>query len=213
MDETLLDIEKLYCERDDRVLFESLNFSVKAGEIWRIEGPNGTGKTTLLRILCGLLSHYEGQIRFRGQVIQSVRPLFRANTLYLGHKPGVKASLTAEENLAFLCQVDGSQEQQAIREALAKVGLKGFEDVAAQSLSAGQQRRIALARLYLQQQPLWILDEPFTAIDVHGVAQLEARLEEHAMRGGAVIVTTHHDLKLKSNRLKRLILGGGAQSE
>lgn len=210
MDEALLEIEKLYCERDDRVLFESLNFAVKPGEIWRIEGPNGSGKTTLIRILCGLLSHYEGLIRFQGQAIQTVRPLFRANTLFLGHKPGVKASLTAEENLGFLCQIDVGNQRQQIRQALAKVGLKGFEDVPAQSLSAGQQRRIALARLYIQQQPLWILDEPFTAIDVHGVAQLEARLEEHALRGGAVIVTTHHDLKLQTDRLKRLTLGGAS---
>lgn len=189
--ETLLGGLGLWCERDDRVLFSELDFAWQAGQIVRISGPNGSGKSSLIRILLGLSASYEGELFFKGQSMAKGVYEFREQLLYLGHQVGVKTSLTPEENLSWLCP-DATQDE--IYAALAKVGLRGFEDVLAQGLSAGQQRRVALARLYLQAKPIWILDEPFTAIDKDGVAQLEARIIEHAQNGGLVVLTTHHQL-------------------
>lgn len=194
MSEALLKVENLFCERDDRVLFEALSFEVGTGEIIQIEGANGSGKTTLLRILGGLSRNYEGEILWRGQPLARVRERFHGELLYFGHQPGVKALLTAEENLRWYCALHPLLDASGIPRALEQVGLKGFTDVPAHTLSAGQQRRISLARLYLSQAPLWILDEPFTAIDKRGVAAKEALIERHVARGGAVVLTTHQDL-------------------
>ena len=187
----LLSGQGLWCERDDRLLFSQLDFAWNAGQIVRISGPNGAGKSSLIRILLGLSASYEGELFFNGQPMAKGRYEFRDQLLYLGHQVGIKASLTPEENLRWLCP-DAAKE--AIYSALEQVGLRGFEDVLSQGLSAGQQRRVALARLYLQNKAIWILDEPFTAIDKDGVAQLEARIIEHAQNGGLVILTTHHQL-------------------
>ncbi|MFY0640326.1 MAG: cytochrome c biogenesis heme-transporting ATPase CcmA [Bermanella sp.] len=189
------------CERDDRVLFEQLDFDWQTGQIVRISGPNGAGKSTLIRIILGLGASFEGDLYFKGESMQRARYDFRSELLYLGHQVGIKTSLTPEENLNWLCP---QASQTAIFEALEKVGLHGFEDVLAQGLSAGQQRRVALARLYLEEKPIWILDEPFTAIDKDGVAQLEQRIIEHAKSGGFVVLTTHHQLDFD---VDELILG------
>ncbi len=194
MSEPLLEVSQLYCERDDRVLFSNLAFTLTTGEIVQIEGQNGSGKTTLLRILSGLSRNYEGEIRWRGQPVEEVRELFCRDMLYFGHQAGVKAMLTPEENLRWYAALQPSLDADAITTALARVGLRGYEDVPCHSLSAGQNRRVSLARLYLSRAPLWILDEPFTAIDKQGVAAKEQLLLEHADRGGSVILTTHHEL-------------------
>lgn len=194
MSEPLLEVSQLYCERDDRVLFSNLAFTLTTGEIVQIEGQNGSGKTTLLRILSGLSRNYEGEIRWRGQPVEEVRELFCRDMLYFGHQAGVKAMLTPEENLRWYAALQPSLDADAITTALARVGLRGYEDVPCHSLSAGQNRRVSLARLYLSLAPLWILDEPFTAIDKQGVAAKEQLLLEHADRGGSVILTTHHEL-------------------
>lgn len=187
----LLSGRGLYCERDDRVLFDGLSFDWHPGQIVRISGVNGSGKSTLIRILLGLSASYEGELQFAGQPMKQAVYDFRSALLYLGHQVGIKTSLTPEENLNWLCPQASRRE---VYQALEKVGLKGFEDVLAQSLSAGQQRRVALARLYLDTKQIWILDEPFTAIDKDGVAQLERRIIEHAQSGGLVVLTTHHQL-------------------
>ncbi len=187
----LLSGRDLLCERDDRVLFAGLSFDWHKGQIVRISGPNGAGKSSLIRILLGLSASYEGDLFFNGLPMKAAAYDFRSELLYLGHQVGIKTSLTPEENLNWLCP---KASQAEVYKALESVGLKGFEDVLAQGLSAGQQRRVALARLYLESKKIWILDEPFTAIDKEGVAQLEQRIIEHAQAGGLVILTTHHQL-------------------
>lgn len=186
----LLRAEGLTAQRDERVLFRGLSVSVAAGEVLRVEGPNGAGKTTLLRILCGLDQDCEGRVTWP-RAAAAGRP-WREDLLWLGHLPGLKPTLTAEENLAWLCALRGRAPRLPLREALARVGLSGFEDLPAGALSAGQKRRVALARLHLEDAPLWILDEPFTAIDRAGVEALEQLLAAHAQAGGAVVFTTHH---------------------
>ncbi|KPQ24546.1 MAG: heme ABC exporter, ATP-binding protein CcmA [Halomonas sp. HL-48] len=192
-----LEGRQLACERDDRWLFEGLNIDVKGGDIWRVDGPNGSGKTTLLKILAGQLADYSGTLRWQGKPLHRARAHFAANLLYLGHAPGVSAGLTPLENLAWYQSLHGERGSEAQREAaLATMGLEGLEDVPAGRLSAGQQRRVALARLSLTPRAVWILDEPFTAIDHAGVAALETQIAAHAQAGGAVVMTTHHTLNI-----------------
>lgn len=199
MSEILLQGVDLCCERGSRVLFESLNIEVCAGEVLQIEGANGSGKTTLLRVLTGLSEAVEGEVRWRGQPIRRVRESYHLEMHYLGHAAGIKEALTARENLRWHAALQGvaiSDQAGAskVDEALAKVGLRGYEDVPCYTLSAGQQRRVNLARLYLLPAKLWVLDEPFTAIDKKGVAAIEALLTHRAQQGGAVILTTHQAL-------------------
>jgi heme exporter protein A len=205
LSDPLLKVEQLYCERDDRILFEDLGFSLSAGEVVQIEGQNGSGKTTLLRILAGLSRNYEGTIFWKGEPISDVVEDFRQSLLYFGHQPGVKAVLTPLENLAWYAAMHPTIDRRQVTEALAQVGLQGYEDVPCHMLSAGQNRRVSLARLYLSSAPLWILDEPFTAIDKRGVAAKEALIAQHAERGGSVILTTHHELAM-GDRVRRVNL-------
>ena len=203
----LLETVDLSCERDDRLLIDRLNFSVHPGDIYQIEGPNGSGKTTLLRVLCGLSTRYTGDLLWQDQSIRDAQVEFLSSLLYIGHQPGIKSTLTPRENLQWHASVKGQKAGVNIESALATVGLYGFEDAPCYSLSAGQQRRVSLARLFLNDCPLWILDEPFTAIDKNGVAELEGWIENHAANGGAVIITTHHELSLEHDH-KRVTLGG-----
>jgi heme exporter protein A len=205
----LLQTIELCCERDERRLIEKLNLSVEPAHIYQIEGPNGSGKTTLLRVLCGLSSHYEGQIRWQGELVSKVRESYLSQLLYIGHSSGVKAVLTPRENLQWHAAVKGCKNgdaHQSIEYALDRVGLFGYEDVPCFTLSAGQQRRVGLARLFLSPCRLWVLDEPFTAIDKQGVAELESWISEFAGDGGSVILTTHHELKI-DHRIERIRLG------
>ncbi|WP_241486153.1 cytochrome c biogenesis heme-transporting ATPase CcmA [Pseudomonas deceptionensis] len=176
------------------MLFENLELRLASGDMLQISGPNGSGKTSLLRLLAGLMQPTAGEVRLNGQALSSQRHELTTNLLWIGHAAGIKDLLTAEENLSWLCALHRPSTREAIWSALAAVGLKGFEDVPCHTLSAGQQRRVALARLYLDSPPLWILDEPFTALDKQGVAQLEEHLAGHCERGGMVVLTTHHTL-------------------
>ena len=204
----LLQVNNLSCVREDRTLFEHLSFTVSPGDLVQIEGPNGVGKTSLLRLLTGLSQPFSGEVLWNGENIRACRDEYHASLLYLGHQPGVKAALTPFENLTFYQQLHHSaQTESDLWQTLARVGLAGFEDNPTGQLSAGQQRRVALARLWLCNQPsLWILDEPFTAIDKQGVKVLEQLFLAHADRGGMVILTTHQDLTLMQGRLKTLSL-------
>lgn len=207
MSEPLLQAVNLECERDGRILFRNLSFAIVPGALIRVEGPNGSGKTTLLRILAGLNDSYSGGLLWRGHDRHRYREEFLRNMLYLGHRPGIKPLLTPMENLRALMAGRRSLPDKVLWQALEGTGLDGFQTVPCRNLSAGQQRRVALARLLVADEPLWILDEVFTAIDIHGVAALERLLVERVENGGAVIVTTHHDLRLPS--MRRVTLGGG----
>lgn len=202
-----LKLDTLSCERDSRLLFEHLSLDLSSGSMLQVMGPNGSGKTSLLRILAGLMPPSEGAVRLESNSGSSVMPLNQM-LLWMGYATGIKMLLTAEENLSWLCSLHQQpQSQSQIWQALAAVGLRGFEDVPCYSLSAGQQRRVALARLYLNPPPLWILDEPFTALDPQGVTQLEQHLVRHCEVGGLVILTTHHTLTLTPARFTTLALG------
>lgn len=182
----LVTVEALYCERDERVLFSALSFTVAPGTAVQLRGPNGAGKTTLLRILAGLHRDYEGRVACPREALA-----------YLGHRPALSGVLTAAQNLAhYLSLTAQGTPLAAISDALAEVGLAGFEDVPCQALSAGQQRRVSLARLPLlgDRAALWLLDEPFTALDDEGIALVSGLMAKQQARGGAVVFTTHQPL-------------------
>ncbi|WP_129991738.1 cytochrome c biogenesis heme-transporting ATPase CcmA [Rahnella sp. CFA14(1/10)] len=201
----------LSCVRDERTLFSGLSFTIEPGDMVQIEGRNGAGKTSLLRILAGLSSPDAGEVRWQGVSTRRQRDIFHQQLLYLGHQPGVKSVLTAFENLAFYLSVNGptvkgNASAEAIYQALENVGLLGYEDVTVAQMSAGQQRRVALARLWLSDASLWILDEPLTAIDKQGVATLITLFEQHAQQGGMVLLTTHQDLEGVNRHVRKLRL-------
>ncbi len=183
--EPLLAVHDLCLERGGRELFRDLSFEVRPGHLVQVDGPNGAGKTSLLRILAGLSRYgFEGRVERHSLL------------LYLGHQSAVKALLTPRENLAWHVAGESAYGDTEIEDALNKVGLYGYEDVPSHALSAGQHRRVNLARLYLSRSALWLLDEPFTAIDKGGVAELEKLLVEHVQRGGAVVMTSHQPLRV-----------------
>lgn len=197
----------LACERDWRMLFEHLELQVAAGDMLQISGPNGSGKTSLLRLLAGLMQPTLGEILLNGKPLAEQGSELARNLVWIGHAAGIKDLLTPEENLTWLCALHRPASRDAIWQALEAVGLRGFEDVPCHTLSAGQQRRVALARLYLDSPPLWILDEPFTALDKQGVAQLEAHLARHCEQGGMVVLTTHHTLEHTPSGYRDINLG------
>jgi heme exporter protein A len=205
----MLEVSQLTAIRDERILFESLSFTIDSGELVQIEGRNGTGKTTLLRIVTGLGDRDNGEIFWNGENIESNRDAYHEDLLFLGHSTGVKRELTAYENLRFYLNVHSKApvDKETIYNALLKVGLAGREDVPVAQLSAGQQRRVALARLWLSEHKLWILDEPLTAIDKQGVKVLESLFLSHAEQGGIVVLTTHQDMFTDNPKLRKIKLG------
>jgi len=204
----LISATNLTCIREERLLFDQLNIEINAGDIVQVEGPNGSGKTSLLRILAGLSQPFEGEVFFNNQLISQSREEFHQSLLYLGHLPGVKGEMSAVENLTFNLALHGTSDSSTdIEQILAEVNLTGFEDSLASHLSAGQHRRISLARLYKSTANIWILDEPFTAIDKQGVHALEQLFKAHIKQGGCVILTTHQDLlTFEPTQIKKITL-------
>ena len=191
----MLEARELTCSKRDRTLFEGLSLVVEPGELLYLRGPNGAGKTSLLRILTGLSSPDSGAVLYNGVDISEDKSGYYQGLFYLGHKSGTNGSLSALDNLSFwLAQHNVSVPVNTLFDVLEKVGLVGLEDVPVRYLSAGQQRRVALSRLWLKPAEVWILDEPFTALDVKGVHMLETSMKEHVARGGLIITTSHQPL-------------------
>ncbi|KAA2286151.1 heme ABC exporter ATP-binding protein CcmA [Arenimonas fontis] len=184
----LLQARGLAFARNDEPVFGPLDFRLGAGEALLVQGGNGAGKTTLLRVLAGLLPAAAGEVRLQGRPVD--REHLARGSAYLGHQPGHKAELGAAENLAYSRALHGGGGPD-IAEALAEVGLAGYEDVPARRMSAGQNKRLALARLRLQSAPLWLLDEPYANLDLDGIALVNRLVQAHLGEGGAVLLTTH----------------------
>jgi heme exporter protein A len=203
----MLQTVDLECQRGERLLFTGLAVSVEAGTCLHVAGENGAGKTSLQRILCGLLAPTQGEVRWDGRDIRKLREDYWQELAYVGHLNGVKDDLTALENVRFAAALAGHPSGEDLaRHALESVGLAGFEGSQARFLSQGQRRRIALARLYLAREAkLWVLDEPFTALDVRGVAALATLIGEQLERRGIVVLTTHQDVPVPG-RVQRLEL-------
>ncbi|MDF7794110.1 cytochrome c biogenesis heme-transporting ATPase CcmA [Pseudomonas syringae] len=197
----------LACERDGRMLFENLDLHLHTGDMLQISGPNGCGKTSLLRLLCGLMQPTAGRVVLDAQPVGRGPGAPGSKLLWIGHASALKDVLTPLENLSWLSALHQPANADAIATALDAVGLAGFEDVPCHTLSAGQQRRVSLARLYLPGPPLWLLDEPFTALDRQGIEQLENHLAGHCEQGGMIVMTTHHSLSRVPAGYRDLDLG------
>ena len=192
----LLETVGLSSSRGHRILFEDLALRISAGEVVQVLGANGSGKTTLLRILCGLQPPTSGSIRFRDRDVAPGAPELRAEIQYIGHAGGVKLDLTPRENLDVAVALGARPTGTTAKEALARLEMDEFGEVPVRTLSAGQRQRVALARLLTCSSLLWVLDEPFTALDAGGVATIDAMLREHVEAGGAAIITSHHPVAL-----------------
>lgn len=187
--------ENLSCIRDDRELFTNLGFAVQAGQVLLLEGKNGSGKTSLLRIICGFREPDSGIVSWCGEEIPHSQ--YYSDMAYVGHLDGIKKELTVQENLRLSLAL-GQPGKLSIQQALEKVQLSGYEDTLIQALSAGQKRRLSLARLLITHNVLWILDEPFTSLDKQGIALIESLMAEHCAQGGMIVMTSHHDINLES---------------
>jgi heme exporter protein A len=198
-----LQVTDLSCVRDDRVLFETLCFELNSGQALLLEGENGSGKTSLLRILCGFREPDAGNILWCGNAINDSQ--YYNDMAYVGHLDGVKKELTVLENLKVSLAL-GQLGEYSIPQALAKVQLADFDDALVQTLSAGQKRRLSLARLLITHNSLWILDEPFTSLDKQGISLIESLMAEHCNKGGMIILTSHHDIALPSVDVQRILL-------
>lgn len=204
-----LSVNQLTCERGYRELFNDLNFELSPGEILHIKGENGAGKTSLLRILAGLALPVSGDIHFEGYDCGKYRSEYNEHIAFMGHKSGIKLELTPVENIHSYCELGKACSEQQIMDVLEKVGLYGFEDMFCNQLSAGQKRRVAIAQTILSQAKLWILDEPFTSLDVVGIDYFLQVIQQHVEEGGMVLLTTHQDVNLEHCTTRYLQLPSG----
>ncbi|MDD4930315.1 MAG: cytochrome c biogenesis heme-transporting ATPase CcmA [Gallionella sp.] len=203
----MLEISNLACSRGDHRLFSGLSFALHPGQIMQIQGANGSGKTSLLRTLCGFIIPDEGTISWCGENVRDMGEEYFARMMYLGHLNAIKDELSALENLLISAALSGVElkEADAIL-ALRRMGLKGRERLPAKVLSQGQQRRVALARLLVSNAKLWILDEPLAALDVKAVALIQELIAEHLTQQGMVIFTTHQPLDVAGMEMRSLSL-------
>lgn len=195
------------CVRGDRELFKDVHFSLESGSLLQVRGVNGSGKTSLLRMLCGLSIPAAGEIRWNGVCIRTENEAYFAETTYIGHLGGVKDDLTVTENLQISSALSGFEISiDEAHKALKRIGLSGREYLPVKVLSQGQRRRVALARLLVCKTKLWILDEPFVALDVAAVQMLREVLEQHLQNKGMVVMTTHQEIDIQSSSVTQLQL-------
>jgi len=204
----VLEVQQLSCERGQRRLFSELSFRVPPGTLLRVAGRNGSGKTSLLRMISGLLEPSSGSVVWKGAPARRQREEYWKDLMYVGHLNGVKDDLTVAENLRIASAIAGRAVSPAkVSDALESIGLKGVASSMARLLSQGQRRRIALARLFVSDDvPLWLLDEPFAALDAVGVAVLAGALSAHLERGHSVVMTTHQEVELGGGTMQRIDL-------
>jgi heme exporter protein A len=208
-DYLMLEATDLECVRGERTLFRALNFVLRGGELMRVAGANGSGKTSLLRIVCGLLPPEQGSVRWRGENVRSLREEFGKELVFIGHANAVKDDLTATENVSVACTLSGIDPgRDRVHEALLGMGLDGYESLPARALSQGQRRRVALARLLLcGHAPLWVLDEPFAALDAQAIERVRALISAHVARGAAVVYTSHQEARIAAASVLDINLG------
>jgi len=203
----MLTASNLGFSRGNNKLLENLSFSVNEGGLLLVSGPNGSGKTSLLRLLCGISTPDEGKISWNGRGICDLGEDYYRVMMYLGHLGGIKDDLTAIENLRISCALAGNEiDEGQAKEALERIGLMGREMLPARVLSQGQRRRVALARLLVTHTKLWILDEPLTALDVTAIDMIRQLLEHNLSRGGLVVMTTHQEIEVAAVTTQHLVL-------
>lgn len=216
----MLEAENLSCTRGDRALFSGLSIAIESGQLLHVTGRNGSGKTTLLRTFCGLTQPASGTIRWRGQSIDTIGEAYHAELAYVAHANGIQGDLTLPENLRIAACLGGQTEPAHADQALERLGLAAYRAFPAKILSEGQKRRLALARLFLDDKPLWVLDEPFSALDTESIEIVTALILEHVQSGGLVVLTSHLELNLESRHVVQIVLdphkstrGGAPYSE
>lgn len=203
----MLEVRELECVRGDHRLFKGLNFTLQPGELLHLRGKNGAGKTSLLRTICGLTAPADGEVLWRGENIRSLRDEYNRGLTFLGHLNGIKGELSALENLQVSSSLAGEKiTENQILDALQHIGLSGREDLPTKVLSQGQKRRVALARLLITRTKLWVLDEPFTALDVHAVDLLKGLIAKHIKNEGMAILTTHQHVEIDVGVLQEIDL-------
>jgi len=196
--------EGLSCLRNEQLLFKEINFNLSSGEVLQIEGTNGSGKTSLLRILCGLAIPEEGKVSWNNQDIQDTRSQYLQDMHYIGHANGIKAELTPIENLVVAQSLTNTIGASSCRDALAQMEIEELADVPVRKLSSGQRRRVALSRLLISEARLWLVDEPFTSLDDGGRLLVKKMFETHASAGGLAVIVTHDSLELPSIPFKKI---------
>ena len=207
----MLSVSNLECQRGDRRLFAGVGFRLGTSELMYLRGRNGTGKTSLLRQLCGLLPPAAGEIRWRDQPIKRLGEEYRRELCFLGHHNAIKEELTPLENLSTSAALAGTplDPEQAL-DTLTRLGLAGREDLPCRYLSQGQKRRVALSRLAIDRRPLWLLDEPFVALDTAAVELVAGLIGAHLQRGGLAVLTTHQPVEIVGGITRQLVLGDEA---